>query len=130
MSLQEDNKFDIYFQHTLNETLIFVGHGLHSDHQVEMRILPAEPNSGIVFVRSDVNPEHAEIPASWYKVIDTHLCTTLGNPAGVHVSTVEHLMAALYACGVDNARIIINGPEVPILDGSALPFVSRNSQCK
>ena len=64
MSLQEDNKFDIYFQHTLNETLIFVGHGLHSDHQVEMRILPAEPNSGIVFVRSDVNPEHAEIPAS------------------------------------------------------------------
>jgi len=124
MNLQHREYNDSHYQHTLSDTLTFVGRGLHSDIQVVMRMLPAEPNSGIVFARRDVAPYRSEIPALWHNVIDTRLSTTLGNALGVRVSTVEHLLAALYACGVDNARIVLDGPEVPIMDGSALPFVS------
>lgn len=112
-----------YFQHTLTHSLTFVGRGLHSGASVRMMLQPADPDTGIVFVRHDVPLHQAEISARWYNVTDTRLSTTIANRFGVKVSTIEHLMAALYVCGIDNARVLLNGPEVPIMDGSAEPFV-------
>ena len=112
------------WQHTLKEVITFFGIGLHSGQRVMLRIEPADPDSGRVFVRSDVPAAEAEIPALWNYSVNTELCTELQNVHGVCVSTVEHLLAALYASGVDNARIVINGPEIPILDGSAHPYMS------
>ncbi len=88
-----------------------------------MKIKPADPDSGIVFVRTDPRGGQAEIPALWDRVIDTRMCTVIGNGRGVNVGTVEHLLAGLAGAGVDNAVIEIDGPEVPIMDGSAAPFV-------
>jgi UDP-3-O-[3-hydroxymyristoyl] N-acetylglucosamine deacetylase len=110
-------------QCTTNEIIHYVGIGLHSGHNVSMTLYPAAPNTGICFLRRDVEPEHMLIRASWKNVVDTRLCTVLGNDHGVTVSTVEHLLAALRSCGVDNLLIEINGDEVPILDGSCAPIV-------
>ena len=88
-----------------------------------MKIKPAEADSGIVFVRTDPRGGQAVIPARWDHVVDTRLCTVIGNGHGVNVGTIEHLMAALAGTGIDNAEIEIDGPEVPIMDGSAAPFV-------
>jgi UDP-3-O-[3-hydroxymyristoyl] N-acetylglucosamine deacetylase len=88
-----------------------------------MNLYPAAPNTGICFVRKDVDPEHAVIQASWHNVVDTRLCTVLGNDHGVTISTVEHLLAALRNCGVDNLLVELSSDEVPILDGSCLPLV-------
>ena len=88
-----------------------------------MTLLPGEINSGIVFKRTDISGGGAEIPATWDNVVDTTMCTVLGNDEGVTISTVEHLMAALSGTGIDNAVIEINGPEVPVMDGSAAPFI-------
>lgn len=117
-----------YFQHTLALNLTFVGRGLHNGLPVRMTLQPADPDSGIVFVRSDVPLFQSEITARWYNVTDTRLSTTISNRFGAKVSTIEHLMAALYVCGIDNARIVLNGPEVPIMDGSAEPFVRMIQQ--
>ena len=110
-------------QCTINESIHYVGVGLHSGHKVSMSLHPATPNSGIFFVRKDVQSDHAFIRASWRNVVDTRLCTVLGNEHGVTISTVEHLLAALRGCGVDNLMIEINSDEVPILDGSCAPLV-------
>lgn len=92
-----------------------------------MRILPAGVDHGIVFHRADIvrdaAAERARIPALWDRVSDTRLCSMLANGAGATVGTVEHIMAALAGCGIDNALISLDGPEVPIMDGSAAPFV-------
>ena len=88
-----------------------------------MTLKPADENSGISFRRIDIAGQGSTIPARWDHVVDTKLCTMIGNKEGVTVSTIEHLMAALAGCGIDNAEIEINGPEVPIMDGSAAPFV-------
>jgi UDP-3-O-[3-hydroxymyristoyl] N-acetylglucosamine deacetylase len=112
-----------YFQHTLNLSISFVGPGLHSGQTVSLVIQPAPADTGRVFVRQDVPADRAEIPARWNAVTDTRLSTTVSNRFGVKVATIEHLMAALQASGVDNARIVLNGPEVPILDGSSEPFI-------
>ena len=88
-----------------------------------MTLMPGEPDSGIVFKRTDISGGGAVIPATWDNVVDTTMCTTLGNEDGVTISTVEHLMAALAGSNIDNAMIEINGPEVPVMDGSAAPFV-------
>ena len=111
------------WQCTLADEICYVGIGLHSGHKVSMKLLPAPPNSGICFLRTDVNPDHALIRASWRNVVDTRLCTVLGNEHGVTLSTVEHLLAALRGSGIDNALIEINSDEVPILDGSCAPLV-------
>ena len=116
------------FQRTINEKVHCVGLGLHSGHSVSMTLYPAAPNTGICFLRRDVEPEHMLIRASWKNVVDTRLCTVLGNEHGVTVSTVEHFLAALRGCGVDNLLIEINGDEVPILDGSSTPFVNMINQ--
>lgn len=107
-------------QRTLKEAISCEGIGLHSGAPVRLTLVPAPVNHGIVFVRTDL--EHPlEIPALAPYVVDTALATTLGRN-GVRVATVEHLLAALAGLGIDNLRIEINGPEVPIMDGSAAPF--------
>ena len=111
------------YQHTLKTSFTVVGRGLHSGVRVTMSVQPEQENSGYVFIRRDVINKKAKILARWHSVVDTHLCTTIANHQGVRVATVEHLLAALSACGVDNARIVLDGPEVPIMDGSAYPFV-------
>ncbi|RMH51265.1 MAG: UDP-3-O-acyl-N-acetylglucosamine deacetylase [Zetaproteobacteria bacterium] len=106
-------------QRTLNRAIHCGGIGLHSGKRIELTLHPAPAGSGITFVRSDLG---VEIPARSEFVADTRLCTTLGRD-GATVSTVEHLLSALAGLGVDNARVEVNGGEVPIMDGSAAPFV-------
>lgn len=108
-------------QHTVRRPVSLEGVGLHTGCPIRVRILPAPAGSGIRFVRVDLEPE-VEIPARSAFVVDTRLATVLGAP-GAEVSTVEHCLAALASQGVDNARIEVDGPELPILDGSALPYV-------
>jgi UDP-3-O-[3-hydroxymyristoyl] N-acetylglucosamine deacetylase len=111
-------------QRTLRQSITYVGIGLHSGKNVSMTVHPAEAGSGIHFLRKDVPMGEGLIPARWYNVVDTSLSTAIGNEYGFRVDTVEHLMAALSGCGVDNALIELDGPEVPIMDGSSHPFVS------
>ena len=110
-------------QRTLKTAIHCQGVALHAGTKVSMTLHPADPDTGIVFRRTDVAGKGAEIPALWDRVVDTRLCSVLGNEDGVTVATVEHLMAALAGCGVDNTIIEINGGEVPIMDGSSEPFV-------
>ena len=108
-------------QHTLKEEISFEGIGLHSGVHSKMTLAPGEANSGYVFVRIDMEGQ-PEIPGLAANVCETRRGTTLKvGEAMVH--TTEHVLAALYASGIDNARLLIDGPEVPILDGSAMPFV-------
>jgi len=108
------------WQQTLAQPLTFSGIGLHSGRPVRVTIFPAAANQGLRFIRADL-PERPEIRAHYTKVVDTTRATTLGE-GQVTLSTVEHLLAALRGAGVDNARIAVAGPEVPIMDGSAAPF--------
>lgn len=110
-------------QHTLKASIDCTGVGLHSGVKVAMALRPAAPDTGILFRRTDVPGGEAMIPARWDAVVDTRLNSTIGNCDGVTVGTVEHLMAALSGCGVDNAIIEVDGPELPIMDGSSAPFV-------
>lgn len=112
-----------YFQHTLNRPINFVGIGLHSGLMIRMVVQPAPADTGRIFIRQDVPGDQSQIPARWNAVTDTRMSTTVANRFGVKVAMIEHLMAALHACGVDNAQIVLNGPEVPVLDGSSEPFV-------
>ncbi len=109
-------------QKTISKPIIFRGVGLHSGKEVEMKILPSEPNTGIVFKRIDLKSNNLVIP-NIFNVSNATLCTTITNKYGAKVSTIEHLMAAMYGLGIDNATIEINSEEVPILDGSAKKFV-------
>ena len=109
-------------QKTINKTLYFEGITLHKGKNAKMRILPSEPNSGIVFKRIDLRKDNL-ISANFFNVSDATLCTTLTNEANVKVSTVEHLMAAFYGMGVDNALVEIDQEEIPIMDGSSKVFV-------
>lgn len=110
-------------QHTLADVVTCSGKGLHSGLKVILALWPAEPNTGIEFIRRDVSGNNA-IRAHWADVSNTELSTTISNQVGIRVSTIEHLMAALHGCGVDNARIILDAPEIPIMDGSSAPFVN------
>ncbi|WP_149540585.1 UDP-3-O-acyl-N-acetylglucosamine deacetylase [Siccirubricoccus phaeus] len=108
---------------TLKAAIGCVGTGLHSGRRVRLTLRPAEPGTGIRFRRSDIG---LELPALYDHVVDTRLCTALGIPgegADRRIGTVEHVMAALAGCGVDDAVVELDGPEVPILDGSAAPFL-------
>jgi len=110
-------------QRTLRSRINCSGVGLHSGRRVELTIGPAAVNTGIQFKRTDAAGNGATIPARWDRVVDTRLCTVIGTGDGVVVSTVEHLMAAFAGLGIDNATVEIDGPEVPIMDGSADAFV-------
>ena len=109
-------------QRTLRSPIGCVGVGLHTGAKVSMTLHPAAPDSGIRFVRHD-QPGAPAVPARYDAVCDTTMCTTLGRPGGTMVATVEHLMAALAACEIDNVVVEVSGPELPIMDGSAQPFV-------
>lgn len=111
-------------QTTVQNTVECSGIGLHSGSVVRMRILPAPEGTGIVFKRVDVDRNVCLVPARYDLVADTRLGTTLRNKFGVSVATVEHLMAALWGMGIDNAIIELDAPEVPIMDGSSEPFLA------
>ena len=111
-------------QTTLKSDATFVGRGLHTGRAVRLTVKPASADYGIWFRRTDILDSDAMIPAMWDAVMPSTLCTLVANDAGTSVSTIEHLMAALAGCGIHNALIEIDGPEVPILDGSARPFVA------
>ncbi len=110
-------------QHTLETSIHLSGTGLHSGKTVRLAIHPADVDHGIVFKRVDLADQDNVIPASWDHVVDTQLCTVIGNETGATVGTIEHLMSALRGCGIDNALIEVDAPEVPIMDGSARLFV-------
>jgi len=109
-------------QHTLGKAVSFSGVGLHTGKDVACTLRPAPADAGIVFVRTDLAGDN-RIPARAEAVSQTQLGTVIANAAGASVSTIEHLMSALAALGVDNAVVALDGPEAPILDGSAGPFV-------
>ena len=111
-------------QKTINIPINLEGIGLHSGRNVKLCVKPAEPNSGIVFKRVDLKLNNIIYP-NFNNVTNTSLNTTISNEYGVRVSTIEHLMGALFGLGVDNALIEIDNEEVPILDGSAKEFVSK-----
>lgn len=110
-------------QRTLKNAIPCRGVALHSGLDCAMTIKPAGPDHGIVFKRTDVTDKDSLVPARWDRVSSTTLCTTISNDDGVQVATIEHLMAAFAGCGLDNALVEIDGPEVPVMDGSSAPFV-------
>ena len=115
------------FQKTISDEITFKGVGLHSGLKTEVKILPAANNHGIAFKRIDLEKNNI-INANFKNVCSAKLCTTLQNEFNTKVSTVEHLLAALYITGIDNALIEINNSEVPIMDGSSKEFVESISK--
>jgi UDP-3-O-[3-hydroxymyristoyl] N-acetylglucosamine deacetylase len=112
-----------YFQHTVAGPVIFAGVGLHTGSHVRVAVRPAPVDAGVVFVRTDVHDRDNRVPARPDAVCQTQLGTVINNAADVRVSTIEHLMAALAALAIDNCVVELDGPEVPIMDGSSEPFV-------
>ncbi|HEY9079556.1 UDP-3-O-acyl-N-acetylglucosamine deacetylase [Magnetovibrio sp.] len=114
-------------QKTLKSAISCTGIGLHSGEKISMTLHPADADTGIVFRRTDIAGGGTDIPASYDNVCDSRLCTTIGADNGQDglktIATVEHLMAALAGAGIDNAVIEVGGPEVPVMDGSAAPFL-------
>lgn len=108
------------WQQTLRSSIGCAGIGLHSGRPARITLHPGQADSGIVFIRTDLGG--VSIPACTEHVVETRLCTVIGDGAA-RVSTVEHLLAALAGCGIDNLRVEVDGPELPILDGSADPFL-------
>ena len=115
-------------QKTIAKPISFSGIGLHTGKKVIMNLMPAEPNTGIVFKRSDVTDNNIIYP-SVFNVSSASYCTRIENETGCSVSTIEHLMAALYGRGVDNLLIDINSEELPIVDGSSKNFVEEIDKC-
>jgi UDP-3-O-[3-hydroxymyristoyl] N-acetylglucosamine deacetylase len=115
-------------QHTLKSQVSFKGKGLHSGVTISMLVAPAPVNQGITFIRQDVEKDHQKIHAVWDNVEASQLCTKIKNEHEISVSTIEHLMAAFAGMGIDNAIIYLDGPEVPIMDGSAMPFIRAFEQ--
>ncbi len=118
MTVVEDHS-----EKTLVGPAIIAGVGVHTGRRVRLAVRPAPAGTGIVFVRTDVTDADNRIPVSGEAVVDARLNTMIANGAGTTLSTIEHLMAAFAALGVSNAVVEVDGPELPILDGSALPFV-------
>tara|TARA_B100000579_G_scaffold24062_1_gene16975 strand:+ start:115 stop:1035 length:921 start_codon:yes stop_codon:yes gene_type:complete len=112
----------ILTQKTISKKVSIEGIGVHTGINAQLNILPAQPNTGIVFKRVDIKKNNTIIP-TYNNVVDATLCTTISNNYGIKVSTIEHLMGAFYGLGIDNAIVEINSQEVPIMDGSARQFV-------
>lgn len=110
-------------QKTINSKISCNSVGLHSGSEVKMTLIPAPCNSGIIFRRTDLEAGKNEIKANYKNVVTTNLGTTIANEFGAKVATIEHLMAAIWGCGIDNLYVELNGPEIPIMDGSSEPFV-------
>ena len=118
MSVRSD-----HHERTIVAPAIIAGVGVHTGRRVRLAVRPAPSGTGIVFVRTDITDRDNRIPVSGEAVVDARLNTMIENGAGVRLSTIEHLMAAFAALGVSNAVVEVDGPELPILDGSALEFV-------
>ena len=118
MTVRNDHR-----QKTTIAPAIIAGVGVHTGDRVRLAVRPAPAGTGIVFVRTDIQDRDNRIPVSGEAVVDARLNTMIENADGVRLSTIEHLMAAFAALGVSNAVVEVDGPELPILDGSALPFV-------
>ena len=114
-------------QKTLKSTMTFEGVALHSGKMVHMKVKPAQPNTGIVFKRTDLKNNNTVIPGI-FNVSSAIFCTTISNDYGVNISTIEHLMGAFYGTGIDNALVEVNSDELPILDGSAKVYVDQISK--
>ena len=114
---------DFAFQHTVRAPVSFEGIGVHTGERARVLVKPAAADTGVVFVRTDVQDRQNRVPVSGEAVCKTQLGTVITNSAGVTVSTIEHLMAALVMVGVDNTVIEIDGPEMPIMDGSSVDFI-------
>ena len=112
----------ILTQKTISKKISLQGIGIHTGLKSQLDILPAQPNTGIIFKRVDVKKNNTIIP-TYNNVVDATLCTTISNDYGVKVSTIEHLMGAFYGMGIDNVVVEMNSQEVPIMDGSAKQFV-------
>ncbi|MCT4575141.1 MAG: UDP-3-O-acyl-N-acetylglucosamine deacetylase [Alphaproteobacteria bacterium] len=123
IEMPRKNKSNILFQQTIQDEIHCNGIGLHSGKDINMTFMPAEANTGIVFIRTDLEDGKNIIKATWDNVVDTKLCTVVANEFGASVGTVEHLVSAVRGCGIDNILIEIDGAEVPIMDGSSEPFV-------
>ena len=111
-------------QKTIASTIELHGTGLHNGIEANLRIKPADANSGILFKRTDIDSEKSVIEGSYKNVISPILCTKIQNSHGISISTIEHLMAAFYGEGIDNAIVEVDAPEIPIMDGSAFDFVT------
>lgn len=122
-SVQTHHSSRVKHQRTLKSSIHCSGIGLHSGKKVHLQLLPAPADTGIIFRRSDLSGPEATIPAKWDNVIDTRLCTVIGNEHNVHIATVEHLMAALSGMGIDNIVITVDAAELPVMDGSSQPFI-------
>ena len=117
-----------HYQQTLKQAFTCIGRGLHSDKRAVLRILPGNINTGIFFIRTDVDGPRSEIQACWQNIKEQHNSLSISNALEIYVDSIEHIMAALYACDIDNAKVLINGPEIPVLDGSANIFVKLINQ--
>src|SRR3972149_5046965 len=118
----------MYLQRTVKKEIGCTSIGLHTGRKINMTIRPAGVDEGIVFIRKDLSNQHA-VKADLRNVLDTHLATTIGTN-GTRVSTVEHLLSAFSGMGLNNAVVEIDAPEIPIMDGSALPFVNMLNTCR
>ena len=114
-------------QKTIKSTMTFEGIALHSGKMVHMKIKPSQPNTGIIFKRTDLKNNNIVIPGI-FNVSSAIFCTTISNDYGVKISTIEHLMGAFYGTGIDNALVEVDGDELPILDGSAKHYVDAIDQ--
>ena len=112
------------YQKTIKKKLVLEGIALHSGALIKLTLNPSKENTGIVFLRTDVK-KNAAIKVSWKNIVQANLCTKISNKHGVSVSTIEHLMFSFYALGISNLLIEINGPEIPILDGSSKVFIDE-----
>ena len=110
-------------QKTINSKVSCKGIGLHSGIDIFLTLIPAPCDTGIIFKRVDLEDGKNEIKAHYKNVVTTNLGTTISNEFGAKVSTIEHLMAAIWGCAIDNLVVEVNGPEVPVMDGSSEPFV-------
>lgn len=110
-------------QTTIMQPMSCYGIGVHSGQRTQLTLKPAPSNTGIVCIRTDVSSVNNVIAATYNNVSETTLSTTIQNDTNIKISTIEHLMAALWGCGIDNVIIELDGPEVPIMDGSSKPFV-------
>ncbi|MGV2333269.1 MAG UNVERIFIED_CONTAM: UDP-3-O-acyl-N-acetylglucosamine deacetylase [Planctomycetaceae bacterium] len=110
-------------QTTIQRPVSCYGIGVHSGKKTQLTLKPAPANTGIVFIRSDVHHVTNVLQAHYTTITETTLSSSISNDAKVKISTIEHLMAALYGCGIDNVLVEIDGEEVPIMDGSSKPFV-------
>ena len=113
------------WQTTIKKEISTSGIGLHKGDKIDITLKPSVANSGVRFIRTDLNDEliNRTILANYANVSDTNMCTTIENEYGIKISTIEHLMAALSGSGVDNVDIEIDGSEVPIMDGSSVQFI-------